>query len=106
MKTTRSLSRRSFLAAVAGSAAAGGALAAFAGPARAVQRGSDNDTGPRADPPGRGTRTGRTDQDSSDRPGRGTLSGVTDRDPSDPENRGRACSDADPADPSARGRRC
>jgi hypothetical protein len=99
MKIDRKLSRRSFLAVVAGSAAAGTAAAA-------VQR-SDNDTGPRADPPGRGTRSGLTDQDRADRPGRGTLSGVTDSDAADQPQRGRRCNDADPADPNAAGaRRC
>ena len=106
MKTTRRLSRRSFLAAVGGGAVlGGGALVALSGEASAVQR-SDNDIGPRADPPGAGTRTGRTDRDSSDRPGRGTLSGITDRDPGDPPQRGRGCSDNDASDPRGRGRRC
>jgi hypothetical protein len=99
MKPTRKLSRRSFLAAVAGGAAVAGAAAA-------VQR-SDNDTGPRADPPGRGTRTGLTDRDRADRPGRGTHSGVTDSDGADRPERGRRCNDADPGDPNAAGaRRC
>ena len=106
MKTTRRLSRRSFLGSVAGGAVlGGGALIALSGTAGAAQ-GSDNDSGPRADPPGRGTRTGRTDSDSSDRPGRGTVTGRTDSDSSDLPNRGRGCSDADPADPQGRGRRC
>lgn len=100
MKAIRRLSRRSFLAIVAGAAAAGTAAAT------AVQR-SDNDTGPRADPARRGTRSGLTDQDSTDRPGRGTLSGITDGDPADPPQRGRRCNDADPADPNTKGaRRC
>ena len=106
MKTIRRLSRRSFLGTVAGGAAlAGGAMVALSGTAGAVQS-SDNDSGPRSDPPGGGTRTGRTDQDSSDRPGRGTATGLNDSDPSDPPNRGRGCSDNDPGDPPRRGRRC
>jgi hypothetical protein len=103
MKTTRRLSRRSFLGTVAGGAMlGGGALIALSGSAGAVQR-SDNDSGPRADPPGRGTRTGRTDNDTSDRPGRGTVTGFTDQDPGDPANRGRRCNDADPGDPATSG---
>jgi hypothetical protein len=99
MKPSRKLSRRSFLAAVAGGAVA-------AGTAHAGRR-SDNDTGPRADPPNRGTRTGLTDQDGADRPGRGTLSGITDADRADPPQRGRSCNDADRADPVTAGaRRC
>jgi hypothetical protein len=106
MKTTRRLSRRSFLGTVAGGAmVGGGALVALSGSAGAIQR-SDNDSGPRADPPGRGTRTGRTDQDSSDRPGRGTLTGLNDSDPADPPNRGRGCNDTDSSDQPGRGRRC
>ncbi|HEY0014088.1 MAG TPA: hypothetical protein VGB79_14700 [Allosphingosinicella sp.] len=101
MKPSRKLSRRSFLAAVAGSA-----VVAAAGAAHAVRR-SDNDTGPRADPANRGTRTGLTDQDRADRPGRGTLSGITDADSADPPQRGRSCNDADPGDPNTPGaRRC
>ena len=101
MKPTRKLSRRSFLAAVAG-----GTAAVAAGAAYAAGR-SDNDTGPRADPPGRGTRTGLTDQDGTDRPGRGTLTGVTDGDSADRPGRGRRCNDADPGDPNLKGaRRC
>jgi len=106
MKTTRRLSRRSFLGTVAGGMMlGGGALVALSGTAGAVPS-SDNDSGPRADPPGRGTRTGRTDQDSSDAPGRGTVTGLNDADPGDPANRGRGCNDTDPADPPRRGRRC
>ena len=106
MKTKRRLSRRSFLGTVAGAAMlGGGAPVGLPGAAGAVQ-GSDNDSGPRADPPGRGTRTGRTDSDSSDRPGRGTVTGLNDSDPGDPPNRGRGCSDNDPRDPPRRGRRC
>ncbi len=101
MKPTRKLSRRSFFAVVAG-----GAAAAAGGTAYAVSR-SDNDTGPRADPPGRGTRTGLSDQDRADRPGRGTLTGVTDSDSADQPQRGRRCNDADPGDPNTQGaRRC
>ena len=68
MSERRKLSRRSFLASVAGAAAAGGALALVAGEAKALQvtdrdpsdpagrgRGiTDRDAGPRADPAGRG----------------------------------------------------
>jgi len=101
MKPSRRLSRRSFMAAVAGAA---GAMAA--GTAAAVQR-SDNDIGPRADPPNRGTRSGLSDVDRADRPGRGTMSGITDTDAADQPGRGRRCNDADPADPNVRGaRRC
>lgn len=106
MKTTRRLSRRSFLGTVAGGAMlGGGTLVALSGSAGALQR-SDNDSGPRSDPPGRGTRTGRTDQDASDRPGRGTLTGLNDSDPGDPPNRGRGCNDTDSSDQPGRGRRC
>ncbi len=111
MKTTRKLSRRSFLGTVAGGIAAGGALVVLGGTAGAVQR-TDNDSGPRADPAGRGTRTGLTDSDTgprADPAGRGTRTGVTDSDPSDAPQRGRgrrACSDSDPGDPVGRGRRC
>lgn len=106
MKMTRKLSRRSFLGTVAGGAlAGGGALIVMSGTAGAVQR-TDNDTGPRADPPGRGTRTGRTDADPSDQPGRGTVTGRTDGDPSDRPQRGRRCSDSDSGDPAGGGRRC
>jgi hypothetical protein len=55
MKITRKLSRRSFLGTVAGGAVAGGAFLALGGEAGAVQQ-SDSDSGPRADPVGRGRR--------------------------------------------------
>ncbi len=94
MKITRKLSRRSFLGQVAGGAVAGaGALVVLSGEASAQV--TDSDTGPRADPVGRGRGRGR--------------SGVTDSDPSDAPQRGRgrrACSDSDPGDPVGRGRRC
>ena len=53
MKPTRKLSRRSFLATVAGTVAAAGAIGVIAAdPAEAFQ--SDSDSGPNADPPGGG----------------------------------------------------
>jgi hypothetical protein len=57
MKPTRKLSRRSFLGSFSGAAAAAGALLAIAGRASASQI-TDSDTGPRADPVGRGRRGG------------------------------------------------
>ena len=53
MKPTRTLNRRSFLRTVSGAALAGGALLAVTGGAEAGQV-SDSDSGPRADPAGRG----------------------------------------------------
>jgi hypothetical protein len=82
MKPGRALSRRSFVAAVAG---ASGALALLGGPAAAQI--TDSDPG---DARGRGTVTGLYDRDPADPAGRGTLSGRTDRDPADPPRRGRA----------------
>src|SRR4051812_30091711 len=77
MKPTRRLSRRSFLARVAGGAiVAGGALTMVGAPAGALQV-TDSDRGPNADPAGRGR--GVTDSDSgpnADPAGRGR--GVTD----------------------------
>ena len=122
MKPARTISRRSFLATVAGTAAAGGALLAVHGEAGAVQT-TDSDP---SDPVGRGrggnrTRTGVTDRDPSDPigNGRGTggggaRSGVTDGDPGDPIGNGRGggtavrsgCSDSDPTDPGGNGRNC
>jgi hypothetical protein len=53
MKAGRKLSRRSFMARVAGGAVvAGGALVAMSGPAHAQV--TDADQGPNSDPPGRG----------------------------------------------------
>ena len=119
MKTTRKLSRRSFLGRVAGGAIVGGAALTVLGERAQALQVSDSDSGPNADPPGRG-RTGVTDSDSgsnSDRPGHGrrARSGVTDNDTgggADPAGNGRgrrACSDSDTgngSDPVSRGRRC
>ncbi len=63
MKATRRLSRRSFLARVAGGGVAFGALAAVAGDAAAQE--TDSDSGPKADAAGHGRgRTGESDGDS------------------------------------------
>ena len=71
MKPTRRLSRRSFLARVAGGVAAGGALGLVAGEAPAFQV-TDSDSGPRGDPAGRGRgRTGESDGDPADPAGYG-----------------------------------
>ena len=83
MKPTRKLSRRSFVAAVAGSGLSGGALALPAG--RAEAQLTDHDSG---DPRGQGSFTGLYDRDPEDPAGRGRISGRTDRDPADPPNRG------------------
>jgi hypothetical protein len=54
MKSTRKLSRRSFLTRVAGGViVGGGALVALTGKAEAYQV-TDSDQGPHSDPPGRG----------------------------------------------------
>lgn len=94
MKPTRTLSRRSFLGRVAGGALVGGAaLTAIATGAQAQV--TDSDSGPYADPAGRGRgSTGVTDRDPSDPVGRGRgyRSGITDRDSgryADPPGRGR-----------------
>jgi hypothetical protein len=119
MKPVRTISRRSFLATVAGSAAAGGAFLAVHGEAGAAQT-TDSDPG---DPVGRGRGGGGvTDSDPTDPRGRGRggtrSSGTTDRDPSDPIGRGRGgsggtsggggtrsgVSDSDPSDPGGNGR--
>ena len=129
MTPTRKLSRRSFLATVAGTVAAvGGVTLAATDAAEAFQR-SDSDSGPNADPPGRpgGYRSGCTDSDTgraSDPPGNGRCrrrvqrSGCTDSDTgrySDPPGNGRcrrrhrACTDSDTgryADRPGHGRRC
>ncbi|HEY5710321.1 MAG TPA: twin-arginine translocation signal domain-containing protein [Allosphingosinicella sp.] len=82
MKPVRPLSRRSFLARVAGGAVAGGgALVLLSGKGEAVQV-TDRDTGPNSDPPNRAV----TDADSAPN--------------SDPPNRGRGrarsvCTDSD-----------
>jgi len=71
MKPTRKLSRRSFLATVAGTVAAAGAITIAATDAAQAQSGcTDSDSGPNSDPPGdgrscgRGRRSGCTDSDS------------------------------------------
>ncbi len=99
MKTTRRLSRRSFLTRVAGGAVAGGgALVMLGGTAQALQV-TDADAAPNADPPNRGRGnvriSGCTDRDqgsNSDPAGNGRGNRVTDRDTgpnSDPANCGR-----------------
>jgi hypothetical protein len=131
MTPTRKLSRRSFLATVAGTVAAAGVITVVAAdPAEAFQ--TDSDSGPNSDPPGggRGNRggSGCTDSDTgrySDPAGNGRCrrrarsSGCTDRDSgrySDPAGNGRcrrrqrrSCTDSDTgrySDPAGRGRRC
>jgi len=103
MRRFRKVTRRSFLASVAGGAAAG-ALLTVSDDAAALQSGC-SDTDPISnggDPGGRG----RT---CANRPN----TGCSDSDPSDPGGRGRncttaqrGCSDSDPSDPSGRGTRC
>ena len=99
MKAERKLSRRSFLTRVAGGAVVGGgALVVLAGSAEALQV-TDSDTGPNADPPGRGRGSNRirgcTDNDqgsNSDPAGNGRGNRTTDADTganSDPANCGR-----------------
>jgi len=96
MKSTRKLSRRSFLTRVAGGAiVGGGAMIALTGGAQAFQT-TDSDSGATADPPnrGRGRRPipGCTDGDSgatADRPGNGRGNRQTDSDSSDRANCGR-----------------
>jgi len=99
MKTTRKLSRRSFLTRVAGGAVAGGgALIVLGGTAQALQV-TDSDSGANSDPPNRGRGNvrirGCTDSDqgnNSDPAGSGRGNRVTDRDTgqnSDPPNCGR-----------------
>ncbi|MGQ0659932.1 hypothetical protein [Sphingosinicella sp.] len=98
MKPTRKISRRSFIGRVAGGALVGGAaLTAIA--TRAQAQVTDSDSGPYADPAGRGRgNTGVTDSDPHDPPGRGrgvrrpTTSGITDGDAgrtADPGGNGR-----------------
>ena len=101
MRKTRKISRRSFLASVAGSAAAGSLL--IVSQEAAAQSGcSDSDP---SDPLGQGRRcTG----------GGGARSGCSDRDSGssgDPGGNGRhcvstGCSDSDPTDPGGSGRNC
>ncbi len=92
MTPTRKISRRSFLATVAGGTAiAAAAITVAPEEAEAQYTGVTNrDPG---DPPGRG-RTGITNSDPGDRPGYGRR-----------RRRGaRRCTDRDPGDPA--GRRC
>jgi hypothetical protein len=122
MEPTRKPSRRSFLNQVVGGAAAGGALALFAGAARAQNTRysgvTDSDTGEHADRPGYGvgTRNNYTDRDTgpnadaqfhgrgpNGRP-EGSVSGQGSYG-EPPTN----CSDTDSgagSDPAGRGRRC
>ena len=113
MKPRRTLSRRSFLATVSGTAVGGGLLA-IGSDAGAMQVTDADPT----DPVGHGRGTGSiTDRDPSDPVGRGRggsrgpTTGVTDRDPTDPIGSGRGgpqsgCSDSDPTDPGGAGRSC
>ena len=92
MKPTRKLSRRSFLAAVAGTVAAAGAMTVIATDAAEAFQVTDSDSGPNSDAPGRGRgnpgyRSGCTDSDSGDPSGNGRCrrrvyrrSGCTDSD--------------------------
>ena len=99
MKSTRKLSRRSFLTRVAGGAiVGGGALVALTGKAEAYQV-TDSDQGPNSDPPGRGRGNnhirGCTDADqgpNADQAGNGRGNRTSDNDSgpnSDPANCGR-----------------
>jgi hypothetical protein len=99
MKAGRKLSRRSFLTRVAGGAVAtGGALVVLAGNAEAFQV-TDSDSGPHADPPGRGRGSnhirGCTDSDqgsNADQAGNGRGNRTSDSDSgpnADPANCGR-----------------
>ncbi|MGE0046237.1 MAG: hypothetical protein AB7J28_07545 [Hyphomonadaceae bacterium] len=114
---SKRLNRRSFMARVAGGAAAAGALATVVGAsnARAQNYTGQSDRDP-TDPGGYG-RTGVTDSDrgqGADRVGygRGDRSGCSDTDPTDPAGNGRNCSradqsgltDTDPTDPAGNGR--
>lgn len=105
MRKYRKVSRRSFMATVAGSAVAAGTLMATGRRAEAHQGCSDTDSGYGADPGGQGRRcAGRA------------YTGCSDRDPTDPGMRGRnctatssGCTDVDRgpnADPARRGRSC
>jgi hypothetical protein len=98
MKSTRKLSRRSFLTRVAGGAvAAGGAMVMLSGKAQAQV--TDSDTGPHADGAGHGRGSnhirGCTDSDSgpnADGAGNGRGNGRSDSDSgpnADPANCGR-----------------
>jgi hypothetical protein len=117
MRKMRKLNRRSFLATVAGGAAAGSMLVVSDG---AKAQGSCTDRDP-SDPSGRGRNcTGCSDMDPGDPSGAGqrcrgnpppTRTGCSDRDPSDPGGAGRncvatGCSDRDPTDAGGSGRNC
>ncbi len=117
MKTDRKLSRRSFLGRVVGGTVAGGAFVALATTRAEAIQASDRDTGPNADPAGRG-RTGLTDSDSgpnADRPGRGRGGARSQRPCTDSDSgpngdqagrgRGNGRSDSDPTDRAGCGRR-
>ena len=101
MRRIRTYNRRSFLATVAGSAAAG-SLLLVSQEARAQSGCSDSDP---SDPGGNGRRCTRGGTPST---------GCSDRDSGssgDPGGRGRhcvstGCSDSDPSDPSGSGRNC
>jgi len=99
MKSSRKLSRRSFLTRVAGGAvAAGGAMVMLSGTAQA-QGVTDSDTGPHADGAGRGRGSnhirGCTDNDrgaNADQAGNGRGNRISDSDSgpnADPANCGR-----------------
>ncbi|HMG46039.1 MAG TPA: twin-arginine translocation signal domain-containing protein [Allosphingosinicella sp.] len=99
MKSSRKLSRRSFLTRVAGGAiVGGGALVALTGKAEAYQV-TDSDQGPHSDPPGRGRGSnhirGCTDADqgpNADQAGNGRGNRTSDNDSgpnADPANCGR-----------------
>jgi hypothetical protein len=99
MKSSRKLSRRSFLTRVAGGAiVGGGALVALTGKAEAYQV-TDSDQGPHSDPPGRGRGNahirGCTDADqgpNADQAGNGRGNRTSDSDSgpnADPANCGR-----------------
>ena len=100
MRKTRRFNRRSFLASVAGSAAAG-AMLTVSGEARAQSGCSDSDPN---DPGGNGVRCSRG----------AVRTGCSDRDSGsyrDPGGHGRncvatGCSDSDPGDPGGSGRNC
>jgi hypothetical protein len=119
MRTSRKVTRRSFLSSVTAGLTAGGAMAFVAGAARAQGRTytgvTDADTGSNADAPGygRGTRNVYTDQDTGPNAdaqfhGRGPA-GQREGGPSGGGNYGReatTCTDRDSgsnADPAGRG---
>ena len=103
MRRIRKLNRRSFLATVAGGAAAG-SLLVVSDEAAALQSGCSD-----ADPISSGGDPGGRGRHCQNRP----RTGCSDRDPSDPGGAGRnctgvaqGCSDSDPSDPVGRGQRC